>query len=50
MVWHREYDETYETHYYYNDADGTSSWEQPADYEEDDGVSLTSAFRIAECE
>jgi len=28
--WTRCYDPQYETHYFYNDADGTSSWEAPA--------------------
>ena len=35
MTWHKEYDETYETHYYYNDETGESRWDAPADDDAD---------------
>ena len=35
MTWHKEYDETYQTHYYYNDETGESRWDTPADDDAD---------------
>ena len=39
MVWHREFDETYQTEYFYNDETQESSWEPPAAWRCDDGRS-----------